>query len=230
MTGNPRAERFFFHFALVQVALVIAGFTSAALFLPEFAFPPAPFVIFHGLVTLGWYVLTATQASLIGRGQYGLHKTMGGASIILAITVVVTGFLVVTNAVANNPNFAIAGMDRLASTIFPTMDLIGFTFFYGMALALRTNGAAHKRLMVLAGVAMLSAATARLGLSIGLEPLPGILAIVLPAAIMVHDWRSRGRPHWASVLGLVIMLIGTPIRMVFGPSETYAALAGALYQ
>lgn len=228
MAANPRAERFFLYIAVLMVALVVTGFAAAAFRLPEFVYPPPPFLILHGLIALGWYVLTATQAALIGRGRYDLHRTMGAASLVLAIAMVVTGYLVIRGAVLK-PNFEIAGLSPLGSTIFPTLDLLGFSLFYALGIANRTNGAAHKRLMVLAGIVMLPPATARLGLAFGFEPLAGVIALLLTLAFMIYDWRTRGRPHWASVLGLVVAVGGMPLRFFAGQSEGWAELAGVLY-
>ncbi|RGP41289.1 hypothetical protein BPTFM16_01591 [Altererythrobacter insulae] len=228
MTANPRAERFFFYVTVTMIVVIFAGFTASALYLPEFPFPPSPLVIFHGVITLGWYVLTASQALLIGQSNFALHKKMGQASIVLVAMILVTGYFVVTTGIIR-PGFSIAGMPAANSTIFPTMDLVGFVLFYGLALFNRANGPAHKRLMVLAGLMMLQPATARLGISFGFEPFPLVAALAIILAFFVYDWRTRGRPHWASVLALAFTIIGGPIRFEFGASETWGQMAQAIY-
>ncbi len=228
MAANPRAERFFFHVTLVMIIIIFVGFGASALYLPEFPFPPSPLLIFHGIVTLSWFVLTAYQAQLIGNANFDLHKRLGAASIVLAIIITVTGYMAVTVAITN-PALSIGGMTPVGSTIFPTMDLLGFLLFYGLALANRKNGAAHKRLMVLAGLMMLQPATARLGLTIGFEPLPGVAILLIAGSFLIYDWRSRGKPHWASVLGLVFGLGGAPFRFIVGPSDSWARIAEAIY-
>ena len=229
MTANPRAERIFSYLVWIMIALVIIGFGSAALYLPDFPYPPAPFLILHALIALGWYVLTAVQANLIGRGNYQLHMKLGGGSLVLALAMLVTGYLVVRGAVTA-PSFSIAGMSVLGSTIFPTIDLLLFALFYALGVANRKNGAAHKRLMIMAGIVMLPPATARLGMVVGFEPLAGVIALVLTGALIIYDWRTRGRPHWASVLGLIVAVGVIPLQFVVGPSEGWAQVAAALYQ
>ncbi|WP_299196636.1 hypothetical protein [uncultured Erythrobacter sp.] len=225
---NPRAEPFFFNMTIAMIVIIFAGFGASALYLPEFPFPPSTLLIFHGIVMLGWYILTASQARLIGKANFTLHKRLGQLSAALVALILVTGYFAVSAAIAR-PETSIAGMTPAGSTIFPTMDLLGFVLFYALALANRTNGAAHKRLMVLAGLMMLPPATARLGLAIGFEPLAGIAAFAIAGAFLVYDWRSRGRPHWASVLGLVVAVGGAPVRFMVGPSETWARIAEAIY-
>ncbi len=228
MQQRARAERFFFDITVVMIVVIIAGFGSAAMFLDEFVYPPSTMLIFHAIVMLAWYFLTASQARLISQSNFVLHKQMGMASIALVILMIVTGYVIVSQALRNSA-MSIAGMSPAGSTIFPTMDLIGFTLFYGLALANRKSGAAHKRLMVLAGIMMLPPATARLGLSIGFEPLAGVAAIGFTGALLIYDWRTRGRPHWASVLGVIVGVGGTPVRFVAGPSEGWGELAKAIY-
>lgn len=228
MAANPRSERFFTLVTLVMIVTIIAGFGSSALFLPEFPFPPSPMLIFHGFVTLGWYLLTVSQARLIAGRNYDMHRKMGQMSLALTATIVVTGYLVVSDAI-QRPTTSIGGMSPAESTIFPTMDMLGFILFYGLGLLNRGNAAAHKRLMVLAGLMMLPPATARLGLAIGFEPLPGVAALLIAGSFLIYDWRTRGRPHWASVAGLVVAFGGAPLRFGIGPTEAWAKFAQAFY-
>lgn len=228
MTANPRAERFFFNITVVMIVFIFVGFGASAMYLPEFPFPPSPLVAFHGITMLGWYLLTASQARLIYTSKYDLHKRMGQMSVALVLLMVVTGYLVVRGAFAN-PTSSIGGMTPAGSTIFPSMDLLGFLVFYVLALLNRKNGAAHKRLMVLAGLMMLPPATARLGLAIGFEPLPGVAALAIAGTFLIYVWRARGKPHWASMLGLVVAAGGAPLSFIVGRSEGWARFAEAIY-
>lgn len=228
MRANPRAEPFFLIITLLMIGLIFAGFGSAAVYLEDFSFPPSTMLMTHGLIMLAWYVLTATQITLIGQSRFALHKTFGGASVVLVLLMMVTGYMVVSEAV-EAPGFSIAGFNPLQATIFPSADLLFFGIFYALALHNRGNGDAHKRLMIFAGALMLAPATARLGLVIGFEPLPAIVGLGIALAILIYDWRRRGRPHWASVLGTVATIIGMPLRFVFGQSEAWQSIAAALY-
>ncbi|WP_176273125.1 hypothetical protein [Altererythrobacter lutimaris] len=213
---------------LVMIAIITAGFSASALYLPEFPFPPTPLLVVHGIVTFSWYGLTASQAWLIGNSNYALHRKMGQASLILAALILATGYVVVSGAIAK-PTNSIGGLTPAGSTIFPSMDLLGFVLFYGLALIRRNDGAAHKRLIVLAGLMMLPPATARLGLAIGLEPLPAVAALAIAGAFLIYDWRTRKRPHWASVLGLVVAAGGAPLRFIVGSSDEWERFAQAFY-
>lgn len=228
MATSPRSERFFLFLTLVMIAIIIAGFSASALYLPEFPFPPSPLLIFHGVVTLSWYFLTASQARLIGNSDYALHRKMGQASLLLAALILATGYFVISGAIAK-PTNSIGGLTPAGSTIFPSMDLLGFMLFYGLALVKRKDGAAHKRLMVLAGLMMLPPATARLGLASGFEPLPAVAALAIAGAFLIYDWRTRKRPHWASVLGLVVAVGGAPLRFVVGSLEGWERFAKTFY-
>ncbi|MEP3423042.1 MAG: hypothetical protein ABJN35_14990 [Erythrobacter sp.] len=228
MTINARSESFFFYITLLMIALIFAGFGSAAMFLDQFIYPPSTMLIAHGVIMLGWYGLTAYQARLIRGSRFKFHKQLGASSVALTLLMLITGYFV-TKGMIVNPASSIAGLSPAGSTIFPTMDLIGFALFYILALANRKNASAHKRLVVLAGVMMLAPASARLGLTIGFEPLAGVVAIAFPIIFLIYDWRSLGRLHWASILAVVVGFGGTAIRMVVGPTQEWQRVAETLY-
>lgn len=229
MKTNPRAERFYFFVTLAMIAIVFAGFGSAFAVVPEIAFPPRASLIFHGIVTLGWFVLTAVQASLIHRSQFDLHRTLGWASVALAILIVVTGYLTTASAAAR-PDWSINGRDPLASAIFPFFDLVTFSLFYALGVLNRKNGAAHKRLMALAGVMMIDPAAARLGGIVFGNPII-ILTIELGLllAFIIYDLVSRRRPHWASLLGALVFLGCMGARFALAETEAWKSIARSLF-
>ena len=98
------------------------------------------------------------------------------------------------------------------------------------AFANRTNTAAHKRLMVLAGVMMMDPAVARVAIILlGAPPLALVMELAILAAFPIYDWRTRGRPHWASVFGVVLFVVCLGLRMALGESEVWAGFAGAVF-
>ena len=76
----------------------------------------------------------------------------------------------------------------------------------------------HKRLMLLAGISLLDAAVARWFLTFlappgppGPPPVavtipPALVAYLLLVVAIVHDWRTRGRPHPVYVYGGIALL------------------------
>lgn len=228
MANYARTEAFFPIMTLVVVVFIVLGFGSAILGRGDGYVPP-PALIVHGVVTLAWFALTLVQAVLIRRAKFALHKTLGAASVLLVLAIVVLGYLTTAKAMTN-PEWSIAGFDSVGSAIFPFFDITTFVVVYGLGLYHRKNAAAHKRLMVLAGVMMMDAAVARTAiLLLGLPPLAVLFELAILLVFPLYDWRTRGKPHWASVFGLAFFAVCFALRMALGGTEAWAGFAGAVF-
>ncbi len=229
MARTGGGERFFFLMALAMLVIILIGFGSRIALTPQGAKHLSPIVIAHGAVFLCWFVLFAVQARLIGRGGYTLHRKLGIASLTLAALMLVTGFLATNSAIAR-PDWSIGGFVGPASAVFPTFDLLTFTPVYILGLWLRKNAAAHKRLMLLAGLMMIDPAAARMGIGLFDNPMIGtLIEAMLFGALLIYDWRSRGRPHWASVVGTVLFFGCMAARFAVWSSDGWPQFALALY-
>ncbi len=223
-----RSEVFFPIMTMIVVGFIILGFGSAIVARGAGYVPP-PALIAHGVVTLSWFGLTLVQALLIRKARFGLHKALGGLSAGLVTAIVILGYLTTRTAVTN-PDWSIAGLDNVGSAIFPFFDIVTFAIVYALGFANRTNTAAHKRLMVLAGVMMMDPAVARVAiLLLGAPPLALVIELAILAAFPIYDWRTRGRPHWASVFGVVLFVVCFGLRMALGESAAWAGFAGAVF-
>lgn len=183
----------------------------------------------HGVVTLAWFALTLVQALLIRRANFALHKTLGGLSVALVLAIVVLGYLTTAKAVTN-PEWSIAGFDNVGSAVFPFFDIMTFVIVFALGIAKRKDAAAHKRLMTLAGVMMMDPAVARTAILIlGAPPLAVVLELAILLAFPIYDWRTRGRPHWASMFGVAFFVVCFALRMALGGSEAWAGFVGAVF-
>jgi len=121
------------------------------------------------------------------------------------------------------------GADPLAFLIIPLFDMILFSIFVGTALTLRRDKEAHKRLMLLAYVSIITAAVARL---------PGVLAIGPPTffglsflfvlAGALYDFLSRRRVHKAYVWGGALLLVSVPARLALSSTGAWHSVAEML--
>ena len=108
----------------------------------------------------------------------------------------------------------------------PFFDLVVFATLVGSALYLRRTPAAHKRLMLLATIAVLTAAIARLPYVLPLGPLAFFgLTDLLVVATMVYDWWTRGRVHPALGVGRLFLIASQPLRLAIGGTQTWLAFA-----
>ena len=104
--------------------------------------------------------------------------------------------------------------------------MVLFGCFFGAAIAYRSRPEVHKRLVLLACVAIMFAGAFRLSYVLNL---PGqiIVWFVPIAAGMVFDFYKRGRVHPVYWIGAVVMGIGLT-RIPFGETDLWHGIAGPL--
>ena len=220
-------EQFFLMMGLVLMAIVIAGFLPPVFTRPGGVSALPILLHLHGAVFFAWFVLFCVQARLIGGGNVRLHMNLGKASMLVSGSMLVLGYLVLRGALAK-PEFSIAGMPAAPSAMFPFTDMVNFTIAYGLALANRRVPAAHKRLMLLAGILIIDPAAARLVMTIGGPP-PVILLVELAlfAALIAYDVRTRRRPHWTSMLGLGLFVLAIVAKLTVAQTQGWASFVSA---
>jgi hypothetical protein len=98
-------DRWFFSGMAVAAALtVFVGFGRTYYLGRFFGAPPlSALVHLHGLVSTSWILLFLTQTSLIAAGRTDLHRRLGAAGGVLAMLVLVVGYLTAIEA-ARNPD------------------------------------------------------------------------------------------------------------------------------
>jgi hypothetical protein len=162
------------------------------------AYPPvSPTVHVHGWTFFLWYLLLPLQAGLIATRRVAVHRTLGAASIVLALAMVVTGQVVIgTQMELTRQDATIPFWQFLGPAVF--MTLVLFAGFYVLALRFRRRPAFHKRLILLASTGALGAAAFRvIGQVVGLGAVAGVAGIVAPnlivlAAIGIEVRRGEG--------------------------------------
>ena len=220
MTAQTKSQ-FYGYFSWVLLALVLAGFVPAGFMRPG-GVTAAPLLLHvHGAVFLAWFLLLCLQLRLITTERVGLHQALGKSSVILAVAMVVLGYLVIRSAYAK-PEFSIAGMTPAASVMFPFTDIVNFVIAYALGLLNRRNAQVHKRFMILAGVLILDPAISRLVITIGGPP-PLILVLELGifGALLIHDWRTLRRPHWATLTGLALFVLAMLAKLLLAPGPQW---------
>jgi hypothetical protein len=222
-------RRFFTGMALAILATVVLGFSRSFFLRPLFPQWPSPSeAIFyvHGVLFAAWIVLFAAQASLVAAGRIELHRKIGPVSAVLAPAMVALGTLGALIAARRATGFVGVPVPPLQFLAVPIFDMILFPTFVGLALAQRRNPQSHKRWMLLATINLITAAIARWP---GLAPL-GPLAFfavtdVFVIALVIWDFRTRGRLHPATLWGGLLILISQPLRLVLSGTEGWLVFA-----
>lgn len=161
----------------------------------------------HAAVFTGWMFLFAAQAGLVLRRRVRSHQALGRFGGYYGLLVLTLGVAVTFVATAENVKAGRMTLDQGAGfLVLPIGDMLLFGGFFGAALVYRRKKEMHKRLMVLATIALMFAPAARIGGESG--PF-AILAIWLfPLAIVVlHDLTAQRRLERVYLIGTAVLLV-----------------------
>ena len=228
--GGRRRERLFYTGMSAAFLLVVfAGFARSYYLKAYFGAPPAlsPLLHFHGLVFSAWIVLLLAQTSLVAARRTGTHRRLGvlGGALAALMVVVGTATAVIRAKVVEVPP---GSPSPLVFLTIPLGDMLVFGLLVGAGFYLRRRADAHKRLMLLATVAILPAAVARLPFDfiqqVGPLAFFGLSDLfILP--LLVFDLATRGRPHRATVLGGLLVVVSHPVRLALGQTAAWLSFA-----
>lgn len=133
-------------FALIWLG-VFAGFGLDMSFFLRQTPGPARLIYFHAAIFLGWLVLVSVLIGLILSGRVREHRRIGKFGAYIAVFMVPLG-------VATSLTFIGQYHYHSGLLALNLVDLLGFICFLGLGILYRKQPAAHKRLMMLATVAL----------------------------------------------------------------------------
>jgi hypothetical protein len=239
-TAQSQTGYFYFYMALACMAVAFLGFAPTYwLPLAKRSFSASPVVHCHGLLFFAWSLYFAFQSWLAASGKITRHRAIGMIGVSLATAMTIFGFLV---SVHSMQRAAAAGMadDGIAFSIVPLSGIAFFAVVFALAIAAVRKPEIHKRLMLLAGISLLDAAVARWFITFlappgpaGPPPVPvtippAIIAYLLLVVAIVHDWRTRGRPHPVYVYGGLALITVKFLNWPISVSSAWHSLAGGI--
>jgi len=230
--ASQRRERWFFGgMAVALTATVFAGF-APTYYLNEFTERPfalTPLLHLHGAIFTAWMFVLVTQTTLIGVEARRLHMRLGVFGAILAAFMTVIGPIVAVHRTATG-TIADLGAPPLVFLAVPVLGMLVFAVLVAAALYYRTRSpAAHKRLMLLGTLELVTAGVSRLPVVAEWGPL-GFFAItdVFVVAIVAFDIVALRRPHAATLWGGAFFIASQPARLAIGGSPLWLSFAGWL--
>jgi hypothetical protein len=252
-----RRTRLFLVASLSMIAIVLIGFGPTLYLRALFDPPPDALraivlteggaavdtqlpasVYVHGVVMTAWFVLLAVQAWLVAAGRTGVHRRLGVAGAVLAVLVVGTG---VDLSLSFPSRIAASGLENSANANLAIWlnlgGLFAFSVLVGAALYLRARSAIHKRLMLVASIGMIDPALGRISAWPVLAEMSRVVAVLvanlpllaLLAMLIVHDIKTRRRPHLATVLAILFAVVARPVALAIGNSTFGQAFTAGLY-
>jgi hypothetical protein len=196
-----------------NIALGLLGFTLIAFALkaiihPEVQARYTSLVVFHAGSMIAWLILLASQSFLAARFKLAAHRASGRASVALVAAMLVSGGVI---------SWRIG--EELGRPEVTVVNLAAFATFIPLyALAIRyaraRDIAAHRQAMLIATLALMTPAYARVVQVLGL-PDPVAIAVQVPITIAIaagYDWRLHGRVT-RPVLGMLGFSVGLVVVM-----------------
>jgi uncharacterized membrane protein YozB (DUF420 family) len=228
--GRLAAEHRFFTGMSVAILVTVAVGFSRSFFLrplfPDWHSPSESVFYVHGAAFTAWIVLLLVQASLVASGRTDLHRRVGPFGVVLAVSMVVLGTLGALVAARRATGFVDIPVPPLQFLAIPLFDMVLFTLFVGLAIAMRRNAQGHKRCMLLATINLTTAAIARWPGVLDFGPLAffGLTDLFL-VPLAIWDLRTRGRLHPVTLWGGLLFIVSQPLRLVVSGTESWLAFA-----
>jgi uncharacterized membrane protein YozB (DUF420 family) len=223
-------RRSYMAMVLAILACVVLGFSRSFFlrpFFPGVHAPAEPYFYVHGAVFTLWLGLFFTQVTLIGSRNARLHMRLGVAAYALVPLMVVLGSIGALIAARRPGGFIDVPVPPLQFLIVPLYELALFAVFAGLGLAWRKTPQTHKRLMLLASIALLEAAMARWQFEPYLSSPAAAFwtqcAFLLP--MIGWDFHSRGRVHPVTLWGGLLLVSSGPLRDAISHTGAWMSFA-----
>lgn len=152
---------FYVGMSVAAIAIMFAGFARTYFLRPYFHPEHLSLTVqLHGAAFTAWVLLLLAQTTLVSARRVDVHRTLGWLGAGLAAFMIVIALDAGVIAV----HAAVVCCDAVAARAFlaiPIADVIVFGLLVGSAVVYRREPGTHKRLMLLATLAILDAATGR---------------------------------------------------------------------
>ena len=196
--------------AVIALLFIFAGFAPTYYLKGAYGTPDlSALKHVHGVVMTAWFTLFLVQARLVATGRTALHRKLGVAGVALAVLVVAVG--TAAGITAAKSGSAPTGVPPLVFLALPLGEMVVFAALVTAAIVMRKKGSWHKRLMLLASLAMLTPAMARLPLEFVRAGGPlaffALTDLVILACI-AYDTAKNRRLHPAFAVGLAFVIVG----------------------
>ncbi len=226
LPGRRYDHLFFSGMALLMLATVFVGFAHTYYFAGIFHAPlPNLLIHLHGAAFSCWILLLVTQTSLISAGRVDIHRRLGIAGFFLACLMVILGVLAATDSLARKAGPA--GGDPKFFYIIPLTDMLIFATLVLFAFRARSNPPAHKRLILVATIALMIAAIARWPFVIvhGKAPMATLFSYIFLVVLMAYDLWSTRKVHRATLWAGAFLIFVQQIRIPIGKTAGWHAFA-----
>ncbi len=212
------ADRIFFSvMPFVMLAMVLYGFARTYFLVGMVAAPlPNKLIHIHGAAFTSWMILLIVQTALVSTKHVKWHMTLGLYGFGLAAAMLVLGTLAAVDALRRGE--AVLGLDAQTFFIVPISGMLLFGVLVFFAYKLRRNTEAHKRLILIATMALMDAAIGRWQHPAILQRIPptqDLVMLALLLTLVVFDLFNLRRVSkytlWGALFVMAVRLVRVPI-------------------
>jgi hypothetical protein len=202
-------------FVAVLIVGVLWGFARTYFLAGVLAAPlPNRLIHVHGAVFTLWMILLIVQTALVSARRVDIHRKLGLFGFALAVVMVVLGSLASSDAL--HRGFAPPGFPGGPRNFFvvPMSDMLMFSVLIGFAYRYRNNSPVHKRLILIANLAIFEAALDRIPLAFiqDFHFSSQLILVSLLLVIALYDWWSTGKIYRATIFGGLFLIFVFAVR------------------
>ena len=218
---------FFLAMTLLMAVVAAIGFAPTYYLAGGLRAPlPSRIVHFHALIFTTWMLLLVTQTALVSARKVRWHRNLGVAGFVLACAMVVS--IVLTGADLAMRAKGKPGAEIILALLSITFaDACSFAVLAGFAFGLRRNGAAHKRLIIIATACITRAAFNRWHIAILFHQFYAAYAAtyILILLLAAYDLWSSHKIHRATMYGGAFLIFMGQMTRFIGPTAGWHAFA-----
>lgn len=232
---NNRFDTLFFSgIGVFILASVLVGFAPTYYLAGVFKAPPLPnlLVHIHGAIFSSWVILLIVQIGLVGRHRVDIHRRLGMVGFGLACLVVVFGVLVATENLVRNYADKQGSVEFKSFYAVSLSDILMFCVLAYFSFRNRFNPVAHKRLILIATLALLDAAYDRWPVPLPWwddRVTPLLCTYPLLLLLMCYDWWSTGKIQRSTLWASLFLVIVQQGRDLFGHTAAWQSIATWVY-
>lgn len=209
-------DKFFVGMSLLLLTTVLVGFAKSY-FLAGLVRAPLPnkLIHVHAVFFSCWIILLIAQASFIFTRQFNLHRQVGLLGFGLACGMIVVGVMAATDSLTRIK--MVGPFDMRTFYAVPMFDILVFAVLIFFAYRWRHDPATHKRLIFIASITIVDAATGRSPLTkiTHLPYLNNVFTQLYTVLLAAFDLWYLKRIHRATLVAglfsIVMLLIAIPV-------------------
>ena len=221
------ADRVFFSvMPFVMLARVLYGFARTYFLVGMVAAPlPNKLIHLHGAAFTSWMILLIVQTALVSTKHVKWHMKLGLFGFGLAVAMVVLGSLAAVNAMQRGSGPL--GLDPQTFFVIPVSGMLLFGTLVFFAFKLRRNAEAHKRLILMATMAIMDAAVGRWQHPAILQRIPPMQDLVILTLLLLlvgFDLFNLHRVSKYTWRGALLVVAVHAVRVPLGHTAAWHAM------